>query len=87
MIDATLRELVWQRAEGRCEYCRLPQYVIEATFHVEHILARQHSPPDADSPDNLALACHQCNVRLRARGSTMPEIGRKPLQQQFGKAR
>ena len=29
------------------------------TFHVEHIIARQHRGSDADS--NLALACHFCN--------------------------
>jgi 5-methylcytosine-specific restriction endonuclease McrA len=62
MIDASLRGLVWRRAQGRCEYCRLPQHAIEATFHVEHIFALQHLPHDADALDNLALACHQCNL-------------------------
>jgi 5-methylcytosine-specific restriction endonuclease McrA len=62
MSDALARGVVWRRAQDRCEYCRLPQCAIEATFHVEHILARQHSPPDADAPDNLALACHHCNL-------------------------
>ena len=71
MIDASLRDLVWHRAQGRCEYCRLPQRAIEATFHVEHILAQQHSPPDADAPDNLALACHQCNLRKGTNLSTI----------------
>lgn len=35
---------------------------MEATFHVEHILALQHSPPDADAPENLALACQHRNL-------------------------
>lgn len=62
MTDATSRGLVWRRAQDRCEYCRLPQHVIEATFHVEHILAQQHLPPNVDALENLALACHHCNL-------------------------
>lgn len=62
MIDAALRSFVRERAAGRCEYCRLPQDAEEAVFHVEHILARQHSPPSGDAPENLALACHHCNL-------------------------
>jgi 5-methylcytosine-specific restriction endonuclease McrA len=62
MSDAAIRSLVWRRGRDKCEYCRLPQHAIEATFHVEHILAQQHLPPDVDAPDNLALACHQCNL-------------------------
>jgi hypothetical protein len=30
------------------------------TFHVEHIVARQHGGDDA--PSNLALACNRCNL-------------------------
>ncbi len=63
MIDAALRALVRDRADERCEYCRLPRHAEEASFHVEHILAQQHSPPDADASENLALACHRCNLQ------------------------
>jgi hypothetical protein len=60
-MDVTTRDLVWQRAGTRCEYCRIPQ---EATplipFHVEHIVARQHE--GSDNPSNLALACDRCNA-------------------------
>lgn len=31
------------------------------THHVEHIVARQHG--GRDDVDNLALACHRCNLR------------------------
>lgn len=62
MIDAALRDLVRRRARNRCEYCRLPQSAEAATFHIEHILAQQHTPPAPDDPDNLALACHRCNL-------------------------
>jgi hypothetical protein len=40
----------------------LPQHAIEATFHVEHIIATQHDAPDSDDPENLALACNRCNL-------------------------
>lgn len=59
-MDEATREFVRERAEFRCEYCRLPQaYAPAVQFHVEHIRARQHR--GADDPDNLALACPRCN--------------------------
>lgn len=59
-MDATLRELVWQRADGRCEYCRLRQEHLPLTLQLEHILAKQHG--GTDDPENLALACDRCNA-------------------------
>ncbi len=59
-MDAALRTFVRQRAGDRCEYCRLPQEAsLLATFHIEHIVPRQHQ--GATEPQNLALACHHCN--------------------------
>jgi len=60
-VDAATRHLVRQRAENRCEYCRLSQQHSELTHHVEHIIAKQHG--GSDEVDNLALACHRCNLR------------------------
>lgn len=62
MIDLVTRTLVRRRARRRCEYCGLredddPLF----TFHVEHVVAVQHG--GSDSPNNLALACHQDNLR------------------------
>jgi hypothetical protein len=62
VIDSIIRQRVLRRAGHRCEYCRLhedddPLF----TFHVEHIVAKQHGGTDA--PNNLALACHQDNLR------------------------
>jgi hypothetical protein len=60
-MDAATRRLVRERAQHRCEYCRLPQaaqpYV---TFHIEHILPRKHG--GTDDPSRLALACERCNA-------------------------
>ena len=60
-MDAADREQVRRRAVDRCEYCRLPQAATPFfTFHVEHIRARQHQ--GSDDPENLALACPDCNA-------------------------
>ena len=58
-MEATTTARVRARAGNRCEYCRIHQQHYLITFHVEHIIARQHRGSDADS--NLALACHFCN--------------------------
>ena len=50
-----------RRADGRCEYCGLRQEHCELRHHVEHIIAKQHG--GSDDADNLALACHRCNLR------------------------
>ncbi len=31
------------------------------THHIEHVIAKQHG--GRDDADNLALACHRCNLR------------------------
>jgi len=59
-MDEALRQRVRNRAEGRCEYCRLPESAVPLiTFHVEHVLPRQHG--GADDANNRALACPWCN--------------------------
>ena len=60
-MDAVLRERIRQRAGDRCEYCRLRQeHSPYHSFHVEHVVARQHR--GTDDLENLAWACHQCNL-------------------------
>jgi hypothetical protein len=59
-MDAALVELVWRRANSICEYCRMPQVFDAAPFHIDHIIARKHN--GLSVPDNLALACYQCNL-------------------------
>jgi hypothetical protein len=59
-MDEAARQLVRDRAANRCEYCHVHQrYYPDFTFHIEHIVARQHG--GANDIDNLALACHLCN--------------------------
>lgn len=71
-MNQELIRQVWQRAEGRCEYCRLPASVYPLPFHVDHIIAQQHGGPT--SLENLALACLHCN---RHKGPNI--AGRDPV--------
>ncbi len=60
-MDAAVRALVWKRAAHRCEYCQLHQLDADFfSFHVEHIVAKQHF--GSDDADNLCLACAECNL-------------------------
>jgi hypothetical protein len=59
-MELATRDLVRRRAAERCEYCRLHQDDNELVHHVEHIVAKQHG--GSDDPNNLALACHRCNL-------------------------
>ncbi len=60
-MDHVTADLVRQRAEYRCEYCRLPQHASALRFHLEHIVAKQHG--GTDDAANLALACPECNFQ------------------------
>jgi hypothetical protein len=44
----------------RCEYCHAPETVFNFPFEVEHILPQAHG--GSDDLDNVALACHACNL-------------------------
>lgn len=58
-ISAELRRRVFQRAQGRCEYCLLPQEIVVHPHEPDHIIPVQHS--GETEADNLALACMRCN--------------------------
>jgi hypothetical protein len=58
-MERTLEDLVWQRAGGRCEYCRVSQTDDLLPFEVDHIIALKHRGPTRAS--NLGLACFACN--------------------------
>ncbi len=58
-VDKPLQELVWSRANGQCEYCRVPQAYDALPFELDHIIAVQHSGRTIQ--ENLALACFSCN--------------------------
>lgn len=58
-MDAELRQLVWQRASSRCEYCHVSAKVSLLPFQIDHIIAEKHG--GLTVADNLALSCERCN--------------------------
>lgn len=59
MTPPGLRARVAARAQGRCEYCGLPEREALHPHQIDHIIPKQHGGGDAD--DNLALCCVVCN--------------------------
>jgi len=56
-----LRLHVRERAQGRWEYCRLPEDADFVGFELDHVIANQHG--GATESGNLAYACLDCNKR------------------------
>ena len=54
-MNKRLEALARERAELRCEYCRMPEAFTVWHFEVDHILPRKHG--GLTVADNLALAC------------------------------
>jgi 5-methylcytosine-specific restriction endonuclease McrA len=73
-IPAALRRLVRERADGRCEYCLIPESVTLAVHAIDHVVAEKHGGPTV--ADNLALSCTLCNGRKGSDLSSIdPETG------------
>jgi hypothetical protein len=71
---AEFDRLVENRAEGRCEYCRIHQGLQGAQFHLEHVVPLSRG--GATDLDNLAWACPGCNLRKSDRVEAVdPETG------------
>lgn len=68
-IPEKLRRLTSNRADHRCEYCRLAQVGQEATFHIDHITPINAG--GATTSQNLALACVSCSLRKAARQTAL----------------
>ncbi len=74
VISANLRQLVFDRANGRCEYCLFPQSASLHKHEPDHIVPRQHG--GQTETNNLALSCFRCNRYKGPNvGSFDPETG------------
>lgn len=58
-VPASLRRLAYDRADGLCEYCGMPERFSFALHQIDHIIAEKHG--GATTADNLALSCILCN--------------------------
>jgi hypothetical protein len=60
-MQRSLELQVRQRAQQRCEYCRISETVSPVPFEIDHIIAQQHDGETVAG--NLALTCLHCNKR------------------------
>ena len=58
-IRGSKRQAVTERAGGRCEYCRCPEYIGTQKFSIEHTTPWEQG--GGNEMENLALACGGCN--------------------------
>ncbi|MGB3614994.1 MAG: HNH endonuclease signature motif containing protein [Elainellaceae cyanobacterium] len=65
-ISEALRRQIEQRADHRCEYCRLPNSLSFYPHEIDHVIARKHG--GKTTLENLAYACWRCN---RHKGSDL----------------
>jgi hypothetical protein len=72
-VDPALIRLVWQRAEGSCEYCRISQKFDRLPFEIDHIISRKHAGKSVAS--NLCLSCFHCNS---FKGSDIAGLDQQP---------
>jgi hypothetical protein len=68
-IPTALRKLVYERANGCCEYCLIPEIATLAVHEVDHIIAEKHG--GLTEVENLALSCVLCN---KYKGSDLSSI-------------
>ncbi|NJK83293.1 MAG: HNH endonuclease [Saprospiraceae bacterium] len=59
-ISERVRQLVMERANFQCEYCRVYQANAFYAFHIDHIISLKHGGDN--SLDNFAFACSICNM-------------------------
>jgi hypothetical protein len=68
-VSAALRREVRLRAQGRCEYCFMPDDEPLYPHEADHIIAIKHRGPTVS--ENLAYACFECN---RPKGSNIASL-------------
>jgi hypothetical protein len=68
-IPTALRNLVYKRAKGLCEYCKISEEVSFAKHQIDHVIAEKHGGLTVEQ--NLALSCTICN---KHKGSDISSI-------------
>ncbi len=59
MLPKKLKEQIYERAKGLCEYCKSPANISSQPFAIEHIIPQSKGGTNQES--NLALSCQGCN--------------------------
>ena len=68
-ISVALRKQVYERANGCCEYCLIPDVASFSAHEIDHIIAEKHD--GRTESENLALSCTLCN---KYKGSDLASI-------------
>ncbi len=71
-ISNATKKIVIERADHRCEYCRVPVYLSSFNYHIEHIIGLQHG--GRNSLENLAYCCSTCNWKKGLNIATILEV-------------
>lgn len=61
--------MVYERADGCCEYCSISETVSFAKHQIDHVIAEKHGGQTVE--ENLALSCGICN---KYKGSDIASI-------------
>ncbi|MFK7978442.1 MAG: HNH endonuclease [Saprospiraceae bacterium] len=77
-ISGTLRQLVINRANNRCEYCKIFAIYSFLSFHIEHIISVKHGGQTIQ--DNLAYSCPICNLNKGSDIATILNTPTKPIR-------
>jgi hypothetical protein len=68
-IPKALRDSVYERAKGLCEYCLISEENSFAKHQIDHVIAEKHGGRTIE--ENLALSCTLCN---KYKGSDIASI-------------
>lgn len=58
-IPNALRKLVAERADNRCEYCKIREEDAFFSFEIDHVISLKHG--GETTSENLAYSCFACN--------------------------
>lgn len=68
-ISVALRKQVYERANGCCEYCLIPDVASFSAHEIDHIIAEKHD--GRTESENLALSCNLWN---KYKGSDLASV-------------
>ena len=68
-VPASLRRMVFDRANGNCGYCLIPEALALASHQVDHAISEKHGGETVS--ENLAHSCSFCN---QSKGSDVGSI-------------
>lgn len=74
-VNRAIREYVYTRANGRCEYCLCPSDVGTTPYAIDHVVPRASQGPS--EPANLALSCQGCNSYKAKRQSAVDPVSER----------